>query len=291
MRELRDKVAVVTGAASGIGRALANRLVAEGMAVVLADIDATPLVVAEKELASGGNRVLAVPTDVTRPSAVTELVDAAVDRYGAVHLVCLNAGVAAPGGAGAGGGPLWASRLCDWHWLLETNVMGVVHGIQAFVPLLLRQSVEAHLVITSSAAGLTTGPGSIYAVSKHAVTRLAEGLYHELLDTGVPVGVSVLCPGTVATELMKAERNRPEGFQEPLDAVALEHREQLRDHYHRRLIREGMRPEQVADSVVEAVRRNQFYVLPHPEVKAQVRRRCEDILAGRNPAPVEQGQG
>jgi NAD(P)-dependent dehydrogenase (short-subunit alcohol dehydrogenase family) len=277
MQELRDKVAVVTGAASGIGRALATAFAAEGMRMVLADIETATLDTAADAIARTGARVLAVPTDVSRGADVEALADAAEREFGAVHLVCNNAGVSVSGLS-------WTHTTADWEWVLGVNLWGVIHGVRVFTPRLLALGAEAHMVNTASIAGLISGPGmAVYDVTKHGVVTLSESLYHELRLLGAMVGVSVLCPAWVNTRIMDSERNRPAALadrapsppgREEMSAVA------------RGLLAAGLAPQRVAAMVVEAVRANRFWVLPHPQWKDYVRTRMEDVLAERNPSPT-----
>ncbi len=203
MKDLQGKVAVVTGGASGIGRAVAEAAATAGMQVVLADIEEAALKEADTAMTASGAEVLSVVTDVSVGSSVDELRDKALARFGAVHLVHNNAGVAV-------GGPLWTVTEADWTWVLGVNLWGVVHGIRAFVPVLLEQG-EGHVVNTASLAGLTSpsmlGP---YNVTKHAVVTMSETLYRDLEAVGSRVGVSVLCPGFVQTRIAESDRNRPD---------------------------------------------------------------------------------
>jgi NAD(P)-dependent dehydrogenase (short-subunit alcohol dehydrogenase family) len=274
MRELRGKCAVVTGAASGIGRALADAFAAEGMRVVLADIEPGALEEAAEALRASGTAVLAVPTDVSQAEQVQALADRAVAAFGRVDVVCNNAGVALSGAA-------WEHTLDDWRWLLGVNLWGVVHGVRTFVPLMLNQGGEGHVVNTGSVAGLTSNPFmSIYNVSKHAVVTLSETLQKELTLMGTAVRVSVLCPGFVNTRILEAERNRPATLQ---NATATE-RHPTFEEMARASLAAGLPPAQVAAQVVDAVKTERFYVLTHPEFAPRVRERMEDILEGRTPA-------
>ena len=203
MENLQGKVAVITGGASGIGKAMAAAAVAEGMKVVVADIEEGALKEAADELAAGGSDVLSVVTDVSDGASVRELRDRALDRFGAVHLVHNNAGVGT-------GGPIWEVSEEDWRWILGVNLWGVVHGIATFVPVLLEQG-EGHVVNTASIAGLTTAPFlGPYNATKQAVVAMSETLYKDLQAAGVSgIGVSVLCPGFVQTRIAESDRNRP----------------------------------------------------------------------------------
>ena len=209
MEAFQGKVAVVTGAASGIGRALAERCAQEGMKVVLADIEEPALLQANRELAAQGAETLAVPTDVSQAGDVETLARKAFETYKAVHLLCNNAGV-------GGGKTAWESTLADWEWVLGVNLWGVIHGIHFFVPRMLEQQSEGHIVNTASMAGLIYGPGqSSYKVSKHGVVSLSETLYYELALQGASLKVSVLCPGYVNTNVLDSQRNRPARLQNP----------------------------------------------------------------------------
>ena len=203
MREFRDKVAVITGAASGVGRAVAERCVQEGMRVVLADVEEDALARAEATMSDTGATVLAVPTDVSAASDVEALARKTLEAFGAVHLVHNNAGVGV-------GGRIWENTVADWEWVMGVNMWGVIHGIRVFVPLMLEQDTEGHVVNTASVAGLVSGPGlGIYKVTKHGVVTLSETLHHELVQIGAKIGVSVLSPGFIRTQIMDSDRNRP----------------------------------------------------------------------------------
>jgi len=276
MGALEGKVAVVTGAASGIGNAVATRLAGEGMRVVLADIEEGPLADAEKKLADDGATVLAVPTDVTKGDQVDALAAKTFEAFGTVHVVHNNAGVAT-------GGPMWTLTEADWQWVLGVNLWGVIHGVRAFVPRLVEQG-EGHVVNTASIAGLTSAPlMGPYNVSKHGVVTLSETLAAELALHGSPVKVSVLCPGWVNTRIDEADRNRPPELQPPAEAdtsMAEMGRQMLKS-----LLQSGLPPSEVAGRVLDAIREERFYILTHPEMTPMIQHRMEDITEGRNPAP------
>jgi NAD(P)-dependent dehydrogenase (short-subunit alcohol dehydrogenase family) len=274
MRELRGKVVVVTGGASGIGRALAERFAAEGAKVALADVEPGALDEAAAALRARGTAVLAVPTDVSKAEQVQALCDRTVAEFGRVDVVCNNAGVAVSG-------PAWEHTLADWEWVLGVNLWGVIHGVRTFVPVMLRQGGEGHIVNTASAAGLTSNPFmSIYNVTKHGVVTLSETLHKELGMLGAPIKVSVLCPGFVQTRILDAERNRPAALQNPGNTVQNPQFEDMA----RAAIAAGLPPAEAAARVVDAVKNERFYVLTHPEFAQGVRERMEDILEDRNPA-------
>jgi NAD(P)-dependent dehydrogenase (short-subunit alcohol dehydrogenase family) len=277
MQELRGRVAVVTGAASGIGRALCERFGREGMAVVLADVDAAGLAETERAVRASGARSLVVPTDVTRADAVSALAERTLAAFGAVHVVCNNAGVFAAG-------PSWQAPLSDYEFVLGVNLWGVIHGVRTFVPLLLERGEEAHIVNTASMAALTSMPlSAAYTLSKHAVLALSETLYLELRSRGAKIGVSALCPEAVATGIGDSERIRPAHLRrKPGEADTPEF--ELVAAAIRGAIAQGISPARIADRVVNAIREDRFYVLPEegPWLEA-CRSRLEDIRLGRNP--------
>ena len=271
--------AVVTGAASGIGLAMAKRFASAGMNVVMADVEADALDKAEAEVSGTGAAVLALGTDVSDPDQVAQLERSAVERFGPVNLLCNNAGVS------GGGGAIWTTTSSDWTWILGVNLMGVVNGIRAFLPGMIAGGQPGHVVNTSSVLGLSTGGASIYSVTKHSVTRLTEGLWYDLRAAGAPIGVSVLCPGMVATRIVSAERNRPEHLR-PEGSISPE-RERMRQAAQDRFLAEGMDPAEVADQVAAAVEAGRFYVLTHPDsIKPAVEARMRAILDEADPPPT-----
>jgi NAD(P)-dependent dehydrogenase (short-subunit alcohol dehydrogenase family) len=274
MKELNDRVAVVTGAASGIGRAMAERFAAEGMKVVLADIERSALAETEAALKARGAAVLAVPTDVSKGTDVEALARKSVDAFGAVHVVCNNAGVAV-------GGLSWERTVADWEWGLGVNLWGVIHGVRVFVPIMLAQNTEGHIVNTASMAGLISLPVmSVYSVAKYGIVALSEALYHELTLTNAKLRVSVLCPGWVDTQLMDSERNRPAELTNDLEETPTV--EAFKDTV-RGLMAVGLTPEAIADHVVNAIRAEKLYVLTHPDMKEAIRTRMENVLQETNP--------
>jgi NAD(P)-dependent dehydrogenase (short-subunit alcohol dehydrogenase family) len=276
MQDVKGKVAVVTGAASGIGNAVATRLAAEGMKVVLADIEEGPLADAEKALTDTGAAVLAVPTDVTKADSVDALAAKTFETFGTAHVVHNNAGVAT-------GGPMWTLSEADWQWVLGVNLWGVIHGVRAFVPRMVEQG-EGHVVNTASMAGLTSAPMmGPYNVSKHGVVTLSETLAAELVLFASPVKVSVLCPGWVNTRINEADRNRPPELAPPAEADTsmAEMGRQVLDG----LLKSGLQPSEVAGRVFDAIRDERFYILTHPEMTPMIEQRMHDILEGRSPAP------
>lgn len=279
--QLPGKTALVTGAASGIGRAMAERFAAAGMKVVLADVEEPLLREVERELTDAGATVAAFPCDVSDRTAVEALADASESAFGGVQLLCNNAGVS------GGGYPIWATTDNDWTWVMGVNVMGVVHGLQIFVPRMLASGDECHIVNTSSVSGLAAGPNSIYGVAKHAVTRLSEIAWYDLRATGAPVGISVLCPCIVATHIVSADRNRPAHLRDELDGEVAERRRTAMLAGEERFLREGMPPSEVADAVADGVAAGRFWIFVPPDlVKAEVDRRMRAILDEADPPPA-----
>lgn len=263
MNPLQGKVAAVTGAASGLGRAMALAFAAEGMRVAMADVDETAL--ARIDLPGS----LAMRVDVSKADQVEAFAARTVAELGGVHLVCNNAGVALTGA-------VWESTELDWEWILGVNLRGVVNGVRAFAPRLIAQD-EGHIVNTASVAGLISPPGmGAYCVTKHAVVALSEALHHDLRERGSRVGVSVLCPAYVPTGIADSHRNRPAELGESAPG---EKHEMLR-----KAVAAGRKSaDDVARAVVEAVKAERFYILTHPAIKGAIRARLEDVLEERAP--------
>ncbi len=283
MKDFKGKVAVVTGSASGMGRAVAERAAREGMKVVLADVEQKALDKAESEMKATGADVLAVRTDVSRPEALQELARKTLDRFGGVHLLHNNAGV-------GGGAAFWETSLADWKWIMNVNFWGPIHGILAFLPIMIKQDTECHIVNTSSMGGLLSSPyvGTPYPVSKFGVMALSETLLHELTLMGAKIGVSVLCPGQVNTNIGRPERNRPRDLANDAKwdekISALPHVIAL--HKMAADPSTGMDPRQVADLVFQAIMDNQFYIYTHPEWMMGATMRADEVLNGRNPTSM-----
>lgn len=279
MQEFKGKVAVVTGAASGIGRALAQKCANEGMKLVLADIEAEPLARAAQELKDMGAEVITVPTDVSKAADIEQLAQQSYDSFGAVHLLFNNAGV------GGTAGTIWENTTADWEWVLGVNTWSVIHGVRVFVPRMLAQNSEGHIVNTASIAGLISYPGSsTYQVSKHAVVAISEALYYELALKKAKIQVSVLCPAWVNTRIFESDRNRPAELQnEPEQATAPDPDTTKIVEGFRYAVQHGKPPQQIAELVFEAIRGGKFYIITHSKSKKQIESRMEDILQERNP--------
>jgi len=272
MEQLEDRVAVVTGGGSGIGRAVATQLAGAGMHVVVADIQQDALDATVADLVAAGHRAIGVRTDVSDGDSVDALAEATVAEFGAVHVVHNNAGVGV-------GGPVWTHTERDWQWVLGVNLMGVVHGVKSFVPRMLAQNDDCHIVNTASVAGLLSVPASsVYCVSKHGVVTLSECLHHELRAANSKVSVSVLCPAFVNTGIAEAGRNRPAELSATNPAAA---------EYEARIlkaVRSGkLSAVDVARMTMDAVKADRFYILTHPAIKPAIEARLRDILDGRQP--------
>jgi NAD(P)-dependent dehydrogenase (short-subunit alcohol dehydrogenase family) len=274
MEELRGRVAVITGAASGIGFALAERAAQEGMTIVMADVEQQALASAADTLQKRGATVAAHRVDVTSEAEVEALAAWVFETIGAVHLLCNNAGVISRQR------PTWEYSVSDWQWLLGVNLWGVIHGIRSFVPRMLASGEEGHIVNTASMAGLVTGGigTAVYDTTKHAVVSLSESLYRDLLVRQTRVSASVLCPGAVQTNIFDAERNRPAALEPaagrpPVSGMATA------------APGSSFPPAEMARQVFDAVRANRFYVLAaQPEMLEWTRMGHERMWQGKNPA-------
>jgi NAD(P)-dependent dehydrogenase (short-subunit alcohol dehydrogenase family) len=277
VKTFKDRVAVVTGAASGIGLALAERFAAEGMKIVMADVEADALERAAAGLRGRAAAVLATRVDVSKADDVERLARETYAAFGAAHVVCNNAGVAVIGA-------VHEHSLADWQWVMGVNLWGVIHGVRAFVPRMLAGGDEGHIVNTASMAGLTTAPFmSVYDVTKHGVVALSESMYKEFTATGAPIGVSVVCPGLINTSIMRSSRNRPPELAEEGKAgpMAQAFGQGLADR-----LTGGYPPSEVATQVFEGIRDQRFYVVPaQPEVRQWATIRAQDIIELRNPTP------
>jgi NAD(P)-dependent dehydrogenase (short-subunit alcohol dehydrogenase family) len=284
MKDFKGKVAVITGAASGIGFALAERCVQEGMKVVLAGINEDTLEKAEKKIKKAGVATLVVKTDVSKAADVEALANKTIEKFGAVHMLFNNAGFGIFSS-------VWESSLADWEWILGVDLWGVIYGIHYFIPIMIEQGTECHIINTAGGAGLISPPFNPYAVAKHGVVILSEILYRELELKGHKIGVSVLCPGFTQTKAMEAERNRPEklrntkgkGSTGTTDADV-----QAFVKTAKQLLENGMPPQKLADIVFKALREKKFYIFPDfASDKSRIRARMEDILQERNPTNTQ----
>ncbi|MFN0148020.1 MAG: SDR family NAD(P)-dependent oxidoreductase [Dehalococcoidia bacterium] len=279
MKDFAGKVAVVTGAASGMGLAFAHRFADEGMNIVLADIESEPLAMAEAAITAKGGKAIAVRTNVMHEDEMNRLADRAFSTFGNVHILCNNAGVA----GGTQGLPVWEQPLSNWEWVLGVNFMGVLYGVRAFVPRMIENGEEGHIVTTASLAGLLTSANP-YGVSKHGAVCLAEGLYKEFKIRGLKLSASVLCPGWVDTNIIDSERNRPQEFGPGADLTKLPPDARQQMEAVRGLLKGGFPPSEIAERVFEAVRDDQFYIIPsQPEFVDLLNQRLDDIRERRNP--------
>ncbi len=267
-----QKVAVITGAASGIGKGLAERFAVEGMKIVLADVEEAPLTELAADLEAKGATVFTVKTDVSNAADVENLAAQTLDTFGAVHILCNNAGVVCSR-------PIWEHTVADWEWVLGVNLWGVIHGIRTFVPRMLAQGDACHIVNTASILGLISGGGTgIYKVSKHGVVVLSEALADELAQKGADIQVHVLCPGWVRTGILDSDRNRPDALQSQ-ETQAPSRLQTIGGSGNARAEMEmGMSPAEVAEHVYNAIQKGTFYIHTHPEYKATIRERMERIL-------------
>ena len=278
MKDFAGKTAVVTGAASGIGFALAERFAAARMQVVLADIEEDALNRAVKQLEERQAEVIGVPVNTMVRESVLDLAKRAIDAFGKVHVLCNNAGVASTSSVNTA---IWEQSGSEWDWVLGVNFNGVLYGLEAFVPHMLEHGESGHIVNTASLAALMPGGGT-YGVSKHGVLVLTETLYNDLKARGAAISASVLCPGFVNTQIYDAERNRPAELRNatgpgPSEAMAAV----------RAMLEQGKAPGEIAEAVAQSIKEDRLYILPHPAWDDFLRARLEHILARGGPASLD----
>lgn len=267
----KGNVAVVTGAASGIGLAMSKRFAKAGLDVVMADLETNTLATAAESVRALGGEVMTQEVDVSSAEAVEALATAAFARFGAVHVLCNNAGV-------GGGGRQATLSVAEWMWVLGVNLHGVVHGIASFLPRMVASGEEGHIVNTASMAGhVAVGGMGPYNASKFAVVGMSESLFHEL--NGTPIGVSVLCPGWVKTNIDTSDRNRPAGVPERTPVGG----DGALSDFIKAAIASGLDPDGVAETVLQAVEDRKFWVFTHAEMLPAISARAEGAVAGRNP--------
>lgn len=277
MRNFKDKVAMVTGAASGIGRGLAEYCAQKEMKIILADVEEKALALTESEMKSGGADVVAIVADVSKIDDVQFLAKRTIDAYGKLDILFNNAGVAA-------GTSIWESTIKDCRWVVGVNLWGVIYCIHEFVPIMLKQGTPCHIVNTSSMAGLTTyHPSALYQLTKHGIIALSEQLFNDLKLRGANISVSVLCPDAVNTNIMEAERNRPEKYQNDPSLAVNNPEPDPMEAAFREMIKSGMLPSELAEIVFKAIEEETFYIFPHPEMKPLIQLRMDGIIEERNP--------
>lgn len=277
MRDWNGKVAVITGAGSGMGAAMARRFADAGMKIVVADIDLAAAEATAADIIAKGAEAIAVRVDVSSQDEVQAMADRAWEHFGTVNVLVNNAGIV-PSGRYR---PIWDFPLEDWRWSFDVNMMGVVHGIRSFIPRMIAEGVDGHVVTTASVAGLISGAGSpVYSASKHGAVRATEALYASLQDIDSPIGVTLLCPGLVNTNIYRSERNRPKDLS-PEQGIAEETPElqSIADN----LYRSAISPEAVAEMVFGAMERRQFYLLTSDNYDNSIRERADAMLERRNP--------
>lgn len=277
MLDFNNKVAVITGAGSGIGLSLARQAAKVGMKLALADVDESALVKAAKEMRALGADTLTAIVDVADAEAIDIFATTTLEHFGAAHLLFNNAGV-------GGGGPLWEVSQSEWDWVLGVNLQGVINGVRAFTPTMIEQG-EGHIINTASIAGLTSAAGtSTYTVSKHAVVALSEVLLGDLKNAGASVGVSVLCPSFVNTQIFDSARYRPDEEGKTEEQIA---EEKAIAEMTAAFFKTAMAPDAVAEQVFQAIRDQQFYILTHPEGSHElIQQRMQAILENQDPPLV-----
>ena len=285
METMKNRVAVVTGAASGIGKALSLAFAAEGSSVVLADVEDEALAAAKAEVDALGVTALAVKTDVTEEESVADLCSATLEAFGEVHILCNNAGV-------GGGGLIKNQQLVDWKWVIDVSLWGVINGLHHFLPHLI-EAEDSHVVSTASVAGLMAVPGlAPYNAAKYGVVAIMETLHHEMMrDEEANLGVSVLCPGVVRTNIATAQRNRPEHLRRQKgesgsNAAKAPEEARKRNSAIAAALENGMEPSDVASPVGNAIYDRRFWVLSHPELLGEINHRNQELAALKNPTLI-----
>ena len=284
MQDFAGKVAVITGAASGIGKALTEKCLAEGMHVVMADIEEAVLNETAAQLqATTNNQVLPVVTNVAIEAELENVRDQAVEALGGVHVLFNNAGV-------GGGGNAWSSTQKDWDWVMGVNLWSVIYGLRVFVPQMISQNEPCHVVNTASVAGILGGTtNALYSVTKHGVVALTENLLVDLQAEGAQVGCSVLCPGFVNTNIFNSGRNRPAALANEAAPPAPTAEDEQRMAMFQEILRQGMQPPQIAEIVFDGIRADRLYILTHDHFDDMIRARTEHIINGTNPVMGEAG--
>lgn len=282
MQDFAGKVAVITGAASGIGKALTEKCIAEGMHVVMADIEEAVLDKVATELqATTNNSVLPIVTNVAIEAELRKVLGETMELHGAVHLLFNNAGV-------GGGGNSWTATQKDWEWVFGVNLWSVIYGLRVFVPQMLSQGEPCHIVNTASVAGLIGGSTNApYSVTKHGVVALTENLLVDLKAEGAQIGCSVLCPGFVNTNIFDSSRNRPAELANEEEPPAPTAEDEQRFAMFQEILRQGMQPPEIAEIVFDAIRADRLYILTHDHFDEMIRARAENMINGTNPVMGE----
>ena len=276
MKEFVGKSAVITGAASGIGYALAEKFAEEKMNVVLADIEQEALDAAVNKISDFGVEAIGIQLDVMDKQAVTHLAEESIKAFGDIHVLCNNAGVASTVVADG----IWDLDDSDWEWVLGVNFYGTLYGIQAFVPHMINHKEEGHIINTISLAGILPGE-AIYGVSKHAALALSESLWQGLNKKKSKIGASVLCPGFVATNIIESDRNRP-------DHLAAKNKANfVLKKLAATVLKRGKEPNEIAAATLQAIQDNQFYILPHTNYDDMIKERYSRILARTEPQEAD----
>ena len=276
MKEFEGRSAVITGAASGIGYALAKKFAEERMNVVLADIEQDALDAAVNKISDLGVEAIGIQVDVMDKQAVSHLADESIKAFGNIHVLCNNAGVAST----VVGDGIWDLDDSDWEWVLGVNFYGTLYGIQAFVPHMINHKEEGHVLNTISLAGILPGE-AIYGVSKHAALALSESLWQGLKKKKSKIGASVLCPGFVATNIIESDRNRPNHL------AAKNKANFLLKKLVATVLKRGKEPNEIAQVTLQAIQDNQFYILPHTNYDDMIKERYSRILARTEPQEAD----